>query len=519
MRQTLFILLLSLFATAVSAQITLNPHKRNLNKAEKRNGDALRGGADFVIDPIEQVPVKRNRNASAASQSNWGKDLLLPAALRERLLNECTYRVVVKIADTGQSDHTATKQGQLPGANYTTDANVNDGNGHGTHVVGIVAADELGLCDVLVDKGLLKHKAVKILSNTGSGSFDWVKNAIAAERADDLAIKQSGGFVVWNGSFGGGSALIDNVEAELKKSTDAGIFFCFAAGNTGQVGVNYPGNGKYSIACASLDQSGVRSSYSTIGPEVWSAMPGRNINSTYKGGYAQLSGTSMATPFLTAVSAIALSKWGPGINNLERMKAYLAWCAKDILPTGKDSETGWGMELIANILDRNPTNTPGLPTNPPPPPPPATGSQSVSPLVVSLSKEYDINWDNLTVSGAQAECTTFKTGGRGAKKSNQNLALKTVKVRFDISFTSTGEVGTEAAKIEKAVANYFAFRGFMLAKGQDESFAAVWSGYFLEMGLLQLGYKNAEVVKISHVSGGVPVVHTGAVLKHFPPRA
>jgi len=143
--------------------------------------------------------------------------------------------------------------------------------------VGIVAADELGLCDVLVDKGLLKHKAVKILSNTGSGSFDWVKNAIAAERSDDLAIKQSGGFVVWNGSFGGGSSLIDNVEAELKKSTEAGIFFCFAAGNTGQVGVNYPGNGKYSIACASLDQSGVRSSYSTMGPEVWAAMPGRKF--------------------------------------------------------------------------------------------------------------------------------------------------------------------------------------------------------------------------------------------------
>ena len=201
------------------------------------------------------------------------------------------------------------------------------------------------------------------------------------------------------------------------------------------------------------------------------------------------------------------------------MRAYLAWCAKDITPTGKDSETGWGLELISNILDRNPANTPGLPTNPPPPPPPATGSQSVNPLVVSLSKEYDINWDNLTVSGNQEPCTTFKTSGRGARKSNQNLALKTLKVRFDISFTSTGEVGTEAAKMEKAVANYFAYRGFMLAKGQDESFAAVWAGYFLEMGLLQLGYKNAEVTKVTHTSGGIQVVHTGGVLKHFPPRA
>ena len=517
------LLIFTLVLCSLSAQAQIfNAHKRALNKAEKKAGEALKDGADFVIDPIEQVPTRRtSRNVSATAQTSWGKELVLPVALRERVRNECKFPVTVKIADTGESDHTATRQGQLPGKNYTTDANAMDGNGHGTHVVGIVASDELGVCDVLVDKGLLKHKAVKILSNTGSGSFDWVRNAIAAERSDDLIIKQNGGFVVWNGSFGGGTGLVESVETELQKSTDAGIFFCFAAGNTGGAGVNYPGNGKYSIACASLDQSGSRSSYSTTGVEVWAAMPGRNINSTYKGNtYATLSGTSMATPFLTAVTAIALSKWGAGLNNLERMRAYLAWCAKDIVPVGKDNETGWGLEMVTNILDRNPANTPGLPNPPPPPPPPpVVGGQSVTPLGVSLAKEYSINWDNLSVSGDQQPCTTFKTAGRGARKSNQNLALKTTKVKFDLSFDSKGEVGVEAAKMEKAVGDYFANRGFLLAKGQDESFAAVWAAYFLEMGLLQLGYKNANVTRVTHVSAGVTVVHTGVVLKHFPPKS
>lgn len=507
-----------LFSGVLNAQI-FDAHKRALNKVEKRNVQLIKDGADFVLDKIEQVPTKSTKRNSIAGQTSWGKDLLLSDALKERVRNECTYKVTVKVADTGQAEHPDLKQGQLPGSNYTTDPNGLDGNGHGTHVAGIIASSELGLCDALVTKGLLKHKAVKILANNGSGSFDWVRNAIAAERADDLNIRARGEYVVWNGSFGGGTGLIDNVEAELKKSTDAGVVFCFAAGNTGQVGVNYPGNGKYSIACASLDQSGTRSSYSTMGAEVWAAMPGRNINSTYKGGYAQLSGTSMATPFLTAATAIAYSKWGPGLKNLATVRAYLAWCAKDINPVGKDSETGWGMALITNILDRNPANTPGLPNDPPPPPPPVKGGQSVNPLGLSLQKEYSVFWDNLTASGNQELCTTFKTGGRGSKKTNQGLALKTVKVKFELVFTSKGEVGTEAAKLEKAVSDYFTNRGFMLAQGQDESFAAVWAGYFLEMGMLSGGFGTVTVTKITHTSGGITVVHTGDALKHFPPRA
>jgi len=308
MKKIILLLAASLTISTADAQI-FNPYKRALNKAEKQAGEALKGGADFVIDPIESVPVGKTDRLSIAAQTNWGKDHLLPAALRERMRNECTYKVTVKVADTGHPDHVALRQGQLAGANYTTDADANDGNGHSTHVLGIIAGDEIGLCDALVDKGLLTHKAVKILSNSGSGSFNWVQAAFAAERADDLVRLNRGEFVVYNGSFGGGSGLVAGVEAELQKSTDAGIVFCFAAGNTGTTGVNYPGNGKYSVACASLDQSLVRSSYSTMGPEVWAAMPGRGINSTYKGNtWAQLSGTSMATPFLTAATAVGFSK-------------------------------------------------------------------------------------------------------------------------------------------------------------------------------------------------------------------
>ena len=88
---------------SLSAQAQIfNAHKRALNKAEKKAGEALKGGADFVIDPIEQVPTRRtSRNVSATAQTSWGKELVLPVALRERVRNECSFPVTVKIVDTG----------------------------------------------------------------------------------------------------------------------------------------------------------------------------------------------------------------------------------------------------------------------------------------------------------------------------------------------------------------------------------------------------------------------------------
>lgn len=503
-------LFMSAFLPVADAQI-LNPYKRALNRAEKAAGDALRNGADFVLDPIETVPVRKtSRNVSSSAQTNWGVQLLLPASLRQRLVDECTYKVVVKIADTGHPDHNALKQGQLPAKNYTTDPDASDGNGHSTHVCGIIAGDEIGLCDALVDKGLLKHKAVKILSNAGSGSFNWVQNAIASERAEDVAALQRGEFVVYNGSFGGGTGLIAGVETELQKSVEAGVVFCFAAGNTSGAGVNYPGNGKYSIACGSLDQSLARSSYSTTGPEVWNAMPGRNINSTYKGQtYATLSGTSMATPFLTAALAVAYSKWGPKLKGIDRVRAYLAWCAKDIVPIGKDNETGWGYALISNILDRDPSQTPGLPNDPPPPPPPGNSLVGVTPLTVALAKEYAINYDNLTQAASDTgSATTFKTAGKGSRKKNQGLALKTVKVRFVLTFPNKVGATEAATKLEAAVDKYFTNRGFLLPAKQDESWAAYWAAYFLEMGLSTGEKWEVDVLSVEHQSGGQKIINT-----------
>lgn len=509
MKQTLFIFAALLLHSQADAQIFKSRYERALSRYEKRAAKELQGGGDFTLDPIEAVPQKTTKRLTIQAQTNWGKDLLLPAALRNRLATECTYKVVVKVADTGQPDHTALKQGQLPGANYTTAGSAADIQGHSTHVSGIIAGDEVGILDALVDKGLVTHKAVKILGDNGSGSFTWVATAVAAERASDQRTLQDGGFVVWNGSFGGGTSLIESVEAELKRSTDLGVVFCFAAGNTGGAGVNYPGNGKYSIACASLDQGLSRSSYSTTGAEVWAAMPGRGINSTYKGqAWAVLSGTSMATPFLTAATAVAFSKWGAKLNG--KVKPYLAWCCKDLGAAGKDNETGWGLALIENILNRNPIDTPGLPDNPPPPPPtPGDSLLSITPLYVALQNSYAVNWSNVSAAAGKSTASTMKI------RKNSPLAATTTQVWFELSAPSTGSAGSESARLEKAVEKYFQGRGFLLPKGQDASWAALWAAYFLEMGLDQTKWP-VKVKKVRFKSSGSTFVEiTDPQLKHW----
>lgn len=358
-------------------------YRASLREFSQRYDQLQAAGYDIILDDLSSVAtakfdpykdLKGQEVGKYVTQTNWGKDVLSPADLQTRILNECTKKVVVKITDTaGKLTHPDLQEGQRPGSSYTGEPLPDDGNGHGTHCAGIIAGKDIGLAYGLVKKGLLTFEADKVLTDAGGGSFTWVSQCYAAERADDIALRAQGTAVIYSGSFGGGTSIIPAVEAELQKSIAAGAYFIFAAGNTGGP-VNYPAMSPLAIATASLDQSIVASSYSSRGPEVLAGMPGRNINSTYKDGtYAVLSGTSMATPFLSAAAAIALSKWGIALlPTQEALRAYLSKIATDIPPPGKDDATGFGIAYIRSILDTQPGGTP-----PPPPPPPVEPAPSI----------------------------------------------------------------------------------------------------------------------------------------------
>ena len=74
-----------------------------------------------------------------------------------------------------------------------------------------------------------------------------------------------------------------------------------------------------------------------------------SILSTYKGGgYATLSGTSMATPHISGVAALAIQS-NPLLSNTE-IRALLQSTADDFGAVGKDNLFGYGL-VDAELLN------------------------------------------------------------------------------------------------------------------------------------------------------------------------
>ncbi|WP_308428491.1 S8 family serine peptidase [Pontibacter akesuensis] len=172
-----------------------------------------------------------------------------------------------------------------------------DGNGHGSHVAGTIAAidNEIGVIGVVPGA---KVVGVKVLDSRGSGSYSGVIAGV-----DYVAANGKSGDVA-NMSLGGpvSQALDDAVVAAAGK----GIKFALAAGNDGADANNSsPARANHAnVYTVSAMDSGDRfASFSNFGnPPVDFCAPGVGINSTWKdGGYNTISGTSMASPHVAGL--------------------------------------------------------------------------------------------------------------------------------------------------------------------------------------------------------------------------
>lgn len=303
----------------------------------------------MVNDKVFGLPrVKVHRQATNAAELslvaqgdreriNWAGSILGVPEVWTQTQGES---VKVAVLDTGvDPDHPDLEAAIVASKDFTGDG-VEDVNGHGTHCAGIIGArlNDTGFVGVAPKAELIIGK---VLGNDGSGAFHWIADGVL------WAVEQ--GAQIINMSLGGPASshrLYQAIHVALAK----GVMVICAAGNEGslfQNNIGYPGRYGGVITVASHDENGNRSGFSSRGGEIDVMAPGSNIWSTFKeGGYAELSGTSMAAPFVSGLAALIVSKHqsteenGTPLENTEDLKNHLLWMAAH--PGYHDNEAGYG---------------------------------------------------------------------------------------------------------------------------------------------------------------------------------
>lgn len=263
------------------------------------------GDVEVALPPLI-VHTVRSREARGRCGADvreerlrWAETLLrLPLVWRETRGEG----IKVAILDTGIDTDHPDLAGAVVEARDFTGEGIEDENGHGTHCAGIVAARANGVgfvgaapkCELIVAK-VLDAVGRGTLARVAAG-IDWA----VAVGADILSL----------------SLAAEADDRELYRAVHAAlaagkVVIC-AASNSGALGANtigYPGRYGSVLTVAAHDALGHPSGFSSRGPEIDFMAPGQEIWSTWKeGGWAQLSGTSMAAPFVAGLAALVLAK-------------------------------------------------------------------------------------------------------------------------------------------------------------------------------------------------------------------
>jgi len=213
-----------------------------------------------------------------------------------------------------------------------------DGDAHGTHVAGTIAAETNNGAGVAGVCWSCKIMPLKFLGPAGGYTSD-------AILAINYAVAE--GAKVINASWGGStnsSALKDAIDA----AGAAGVLFVAAAGNDNantDTSPHYPSSYTSTnlLSVAAIDSAGNRSSFSSYGPtSVDLGAPGSNILSTLPGGtYGYYSGTSMATPHVSGVAAVVAAT---GVTNVNTLRTR-------ILDSAQPSNAMSGITTTGGVLN------------------------------------------------------------------------------------------------------------------------------------------------------------------------
>ncbi|MCX5794554.1 MAG: S8 family peptidase [Elusimicrobia bacterium] len=302
----------------------------------------------FEFPPIQSlVPAFQSTSKAgpkAGAQLPWGiARVNAPAAWKTSM----GAGVKVAVIDTGiDYNHAALKVNVKGGFNAVDEKNPNDfmdDQGHGSHVSGTIAgvynggngAGNSGVIGVAPKASLY---GVKVLDAQGGGSYSTIIAGI------EWAVKN--GMQVANMSLGAPEGT-DALHQAIIAAKKAGLVIMAAAGNDSGAPVGYPAAYPETICVTASNDQDQMASFSSKGSALTFIAPGEDILSVkLGGGYIKHSGTSMATPHMTGLGALAIASGAKGFAGVKNalMKAATQ------LPGLAADEQGYGLVDAAKLV-------------------------------------------------------------------------------------------------------------------------------------------------------------------------
>jgi subtilisin family serine protease len=307
--------------------------------------------------------------------------------------------VVVAVLDTGLDAANPEFSGRIvPGYNALTGAEdapsdftaTLDDSGHGTHVSGTIAAaanNAVGIAGIATQTSIMP---VKVMNAKGVGDF--------ATLATGLKWAVAHGATIVTLSLGGvlPPQLVSLYQAPFDAAVAAGVVVVAAAGNDGGAATEYPCNFPNVICVGSTTNDGSAvSTFSTSTSGLTLVAPGEGIVSTVPGNHYQAwSGTSMATPHVTA--AVALMRAVSPSLGVAAVKDALEHSARPLVTGGQNPDSGFGLLQVGAAVaiaaaGSVPSPSPSASPSPSPSPSPSASPSPGSSPDPSASPSPDAN--------------------------------------------------------------------------------------------------------------------------------
>ncbi|ARF14955.1 S8 family peptidase [Sporosarcina ureae] len=352
---------------------------------------------------------------------------------------------VVAVIDSGIDLQHEDLQGRIqPGGYnfYADNSNVQDVNGHGTAVAGVVAAkagNDLGIVGIA---GTYETKILPLKISHLNG-LSKVSDSI---KAIDYAIQKQ--VDVINMSYG--SSMSSQMEEKaIQRAVESGITVVSSAGNDATKGnsIMFPASYPSVISVGATERDNQRASFSNYNSHVSLVAPGAAIyTTTLANSYKSVSGTSFSGP-MVAGAATLVKSLKPEATPAE-IRQLLEMTATDLGAPGKDIHFGAGVVNLEKLSHALPASSTPIP--------PKEFTGDFPELKVQTNKVFRIKFTNELLLGKDYSKHIYITRSPNSAERIESFTAKvdpTNSKQLLITPTKEWQLGVHYLRVEKGLQN------------------------------------------------------------------